>query len=70
MDGRTRAIQVLSWVLLAVAVVAIVGGLIYDGLRDGEDPNLSGLYFGSVALAMAAMMLGYEVKRRSGGERR
>jgi hypothetical protein len=70
MDGRTRAIQVLSWVLLAIAVVAVVGGVIYDGLRDGEDPDLSGLYFGSVAVGMVAMMLGSEVKRRSGGGRR
>ena len=70
MDGRTRKIQILSWVLMAVAVVAAIGGLIYDGLRDGEDPNLSGLYFAAAAAAMIGAMLSYQARREADGEPR
>ncbi len=70
MDGRTRAMRVFSWILLGVAVAISVGGLIYDGTRPGEAPDMSGFYFIAVVLAMAATMLGYEVRHRTGGGRR
>jgi 4-hydroxybenzoate polyprenyltransferase len=53
----------LSWVLLAAAVAIAAGGLIDDGIHEGDDPDLSWLYFLAVALALGAMLLGYAVKR-------
>ena len=42
MDGRTEDDSDTQLVLMAVAVVVAIGGLIYDGLRDGKDPNCLG----------------------------
>jgi len=65
MDGQGTVIRALSWVLISLAVVIIAGGMIYDGLKAGEEPDLSALYFGGVALAFTAMMLEHEARRRS-----
>ncbi len=66
MISRRQALQVLGWGLLVGAVAIMVGGLIYDGSRSGEEPNLSGLYAVAVVMALAAMALNYQVRRRSG----
>jgi hypothetical protein len=56
--------RVLSWILIAAALAILAGGLVYDGTREGEAPNLSWLYIIAVALALLAVPLGYQVRRR------
>ncbi len=65
MDGRTRAIHILSWVFVALAAAITIGGLIYDGLREGEHPDLSGMYLAAVVPGGIGAILGYEAKRRA-----
>jgi uncharacterized membrane protein len=47
--------RTLSWALIACAVAVLVGGLIYDGTREGEAPNLAPLYIVGVAIALIAL---------------
>ena len=58
--------RVLSWILIAAAVALLVGGLIYDGTKSGEDPNLAPLYLVGVVLALLATALGALHKRKAG----
>ena len=58
--------RVLPWALLACAVAILVGGLVYDGIREGEDPNLAPLYIVGVALGLIAMVLGLREARARG----
>ena len=58
--------RVLRWVLIMGAVIILAGGLIYDGTREGEEPNLAPLYLVAVALAVIAAALG---ARRTGSRR-
>ena len=53
----------LCWILVAAALLILVGGLVYDGTRDGEAPNLSWLYIIAVAVGLLAVLLGYRVRR-------
>jgi hypothetical protein len=57
--------RTLSWILIAGAVAIIVGGLIYDGTKAGEDPNLAPLYMVGVVLALLAVGLGTLHRRGS-----
>lgn len=59
--------RVLSWGLLGLAVAVLAGGLIYDGTREGEAPNLAPLYIVGVAVALIAAVLG--MRGRSTGRR-
>ena len=52
------SMRTVSWILLAGALAIIVGGLIYDGTKEGEDPNLAPLYMVGVVLALLAAALG------------
>jgi hypothetical protein len=65
MSDRRRLLSTLSFVLLGVTVVILVGGLIYDGTKDGEDPNLSWLYAIGVAAGLLAMVLGYQARGKA-----
>jgi hypothetical protein len=56
--------RTLSWALIACAVAVLVGGLIYDGTREGEAPNLAPLYIVGVAIALIAFVLGLQDTRR------
>ena len=68
--GRSRSLRALSWVLLGIAVAIAVGGLVYDGVREGEDPDLSSLYAVGAVLAFVAMGLGYWARADEKGRRR
>jgi hypothetical protein len=69
-DLGRRRLRVLSWVSLAVTVAIPVGGLVYDGTRAGEDPDLSPLYMVGVALGLLAMVLGLRARGDREGEGR
>jgi uncharacterized membrane protein len=56
--------RTLSWILLACAVAVLVGGLVYDGTREGEAPNLAPLYLVGVAIALIAVLVGVQDTRR------
>ncbi len=69
MDTRKRgSSNPLSWVLIAIATVALVGGIVYDVAREGEDPSLMGLYLAAIAMGLLGMMLGLREKGGSGGD--
>ena len=57
---------ILSRVCIGAAVAILLGGLIYDGMTEGEEPNLAPLYGIGVALGVLAMGLGAVHRRRSG----
>ena len=59
--GRLR---LLSRLLLVGAVAIIVGGLVYDGSREAEDPNLAPLYVVGIVLGLLAVVLAQRTHRR------
>ena len=60
------SMRILSWILVGGAVAILVGGLIYDGTKAGEEPNLAPLYVVAVVLGGLAAGLGGLHKRGSG----
>ena len=58
--------RILSWVCIGAAVAILLGGLVYDGMTAGEEPNLAPLYGIGVALGLLATGLGAAHRRRSG----
>ena len=62
MSDRRRLLSTLSFLLPAVTVAILVGGLIYDGTKEGEDPDLSWLYAIGVAAGLLAMVLGFQAR--------
>lgn len=56
--------QVASWLLLAVGVVMVAGGLIYDMANNGdEEVNLVALYLAGTFLCVLAVFAGSRAKK-------
>jgi hypothetical protein len=60
-----RQLTVVSRALLIIALAILVGGLIYDSTREGDDPDLASLYIVAVVVGLVAMMLGLRARRAS-----
>lgn len=62
---NAKSARVLSWVLLGLGLVMIIGGFVFDMTHDGKDEvNLTGLYAaGAVLCALAAGVFGGFGKR-------
>lgn len=59
-----KTMKIVSWVLLGIGVLILVGGLIYDSRTDAPDEvNLSGLYFGATAVCLLAVIAGQRAKK-------
>lgn len=62
--GDPKTLKLVSWVLLGIGVIMLVGGLIYDSRNDGSDEvNLTGLYFGATAVCLLAVIAGQRAKK-------
>ena len=59
--------RILGWILLACAALIGIVGLIVDGTRAGEDPNLAPLYLVAVVLGLLGMAPGQLEKRGDAG---
>ncbi len=73
MDRHRNPYRKLTWTVLALSLVVLVGGTVFESTRTGEELNLLWFWVGAAALSFTAFVLTfrlYEIDRKSRRENR